>query len=145
MVLVRFGKVAETCLSVESAALALGMRGIDVRHEQAAAIAAHAWARLRRAPGVCMAASGPGTTNLITGIAHAWADGTPLVALGGSAPLGESGRGTFQEIDQLAMLKPCTKWAERICDPLRIPEFVARAFATAMAGKPLRANLFEEA
>jgi thiamine pyrophosphate-dependent acetolactate synthase large subunit-like protein len=123
-------------LSVESACLALGLRGIDVRHEQAAAIAAHAWARLRRAPGVCMAASGPGTTNLITGVAHAWADGTPIVALGGSAPLGESGRGTFQEIDQLAMMKPCTKWADRVSDPLRIPEFIARAFATAMAGKP---------
>ena len=123
-------------LSVESAALALGMRGIDVRHEQAASIAAHAWARLKRRPGVCMAASGPGTTNLITGIAHAWADGTPIVALGGSAPLGESGRGTFQEIDQRAMLRPCTKWADQVCDPRRIPEFIAQAFTVAMTGKP---------
>ena len=64
-------------LSVEAAALALGLRGIDVRHEQAAAMAAHAYARLRNRPGVCMAASGPGTTNLVTGVAHAWADGTP--------------------------------------------------------------------
>ena len=73
-------------LSVETAALRLGLRGIDVRHEQAAAMAAHAYARLRNRPGVCMAASGPGTANLVTGIAHAWADCTPVVALGGRRP-----------------------------------------------------------
>ncbi|MFO1055573.1 MAG: thiamine pyrophosphate-binding protein [Dongiaceae bacterium] len=70
-------------LSVESAALALGLRGIDVRHEQAAAIAAHAYARLRNRP-ACMAASGPGTANLVTGMAHAFVDCTPVLALGGS-------------------------------------------------------------
>ena len=72
-------------MAVESTALHLGLRGIDVRHEQAAAMAAHAYARLQNRPGVCMAASGPGTTNLITGMAHAWADCTPVLALGGSA------------------------------------------------------------
>ena len=123
-------------LAVESAALALGMRGIDVRHEQAAAIAAHAYARLRNVPGVCMAASGPGMTNLITGIAHAHADGTPLVALGGASPIAESHRGTFQEIDQLAMVASCTKWADRVSHARRIPEFLARAFGAAMSGKP---------
>ena len=111
-------------LSVEAAALALGMRGIDVRHEQAAAMAAHAYARLRNRPGVCMAASGPGTANLVTGVAHAWADGTPVLALGGSAPGGESGRGAFQELDQLAMMAPCTKWAERVHHAERIPELI---------------------
>ncbi len=123
-------------LAVEKAALDLGLRGIDVRHEQAAAIAAHASARLHNKPGVCMAASGPGTTNLITGIAHAWADGTPVVALGGSCPVSESHHGTFQEIDQLSMMAPCTKWAERVYHAERIPEIIARAFVTAMAGKP---------
>src|SRR5687767_1457006 len=86
-------------LSVESAALALGLRGIDVRHEQAAALAAHAYARLRNRPGICMAASGPGTTNLITGVAHAFVDCTPVVALGGSSPASQTHYGTFQEID----------------------------------------------
>ena len=98
------------------------MRGIDVRHEQAAAMAAHAYARLLNRPGVCMAASGPGTTNLVTGVAHAWADGTPVLALGGSGAGSQSGHGAFQEIDQLAMMAPCTKWAERVYDPRRIPE-----------------------
>jgi thiamine pyrophosphate-dependent acetolactate synthase large subunit-like protein len=114
-------------LSVESAALALGLRGIDVRHEQAAAMAAHAYARLRNRPGVCMAASGPGTTNLITGIAHAFVDCTPVIALGGSSPASQSPRGTFQEIDQLALLTPCTKWCDRVQHAERIPEFINRA------------------
>jgi thiamine pyrophosphate-dependent acetolactate synthase large subunit-like protein len=123
-------------LSVESAALALGLRGIDVRHEQAAAIAAHAYARLRNRPGVCMAASGPGTANLITGMAHAYVDCTPVLALGGSAPVSQSHLGTFQEIDQLAMMAPCTKWCDRVHHPERIPELIGRAIAEAMSGKP---------
>ena len=123
-------------LSVESAALSLGLRGIDVRHEQAAALAAHAYARLQNRPGVCMAASGPGTTNLITGIAHAFVDCTPVIALGGSSPASQSHMGTFQEIDQLAMMKPCTKWCDRIQHVERIPEFLNRALRHAMSGKP---------
>ena len=63
-------------LAVESACLKAGLRGIDVRHEQAAAMAGFAYARLLNRPGFCMAASGPATTNLITGVAHAWADCT---------------------------------------------------------------------
>jgi thiamine pyrophosphate-dependent acetolactate synthase large subunit-like protein len=55
-----------------------------------------------------MAASGPGVTNLVTGIAHAWADCTPVIALGGAAPVVTWHRGAFQDIDQLAMFKPCT-------------------------------------
>jgi thiamine pyrophosphate-dependent acetolactate synthase large subunit-like protein len=123
-------------LAVESAAMRLGMRGIDVRHEQAAAIAAHAYARLRKRPGVCMAASGPGVMNLVTGVAHAWADGVPVLALGGAAPTASSGRGVFQEIDQLSSMQPCTKWAARVHHPQRIPELLDVAMRTAMSGKP---------
>ncbi len=75
-------------LAVESAALKLGLRGIDVRHEQAAAMAGFAYSRLLNKPSFCMAASGPATTNLVTGIAHAWADCTPVIGLGGAAPVG---------------------------------------------------------
>jgi acetolactate synthase-1/2/3 large subunit len=123
-------------LMVEAEALGRGLRGIDVRHEQAAAMMAHAYARLRLRPGVCMAASGPGVTNLVTGVAHAWADGVPIIALGGSAPVGTWGRGAFQEIDQLAMMQPCTKWAARVHHPKRIPEVLNEAFSRAMSGKP---------
>ena len=74
-------------LAVEKACLNEGLRGIDVRHEQAAAMAGFAYSRLRNQIGVCMAASGPATTNLVTGVAHAWADCTPILALGGAAPV----------------------------------------------------------
>jgi thiamine pyrophosphate-dependent acetolactate synthase large subunit-like protein len=121
---------------VETASLKLGLRGIDVRHEQAGAMAAHAYARLRNRPGVCIAASGPGTTNLVTGLAHAWADGVPVIALGGASPTATSGRGVFQEIDQLAMMRPCTKWAERAHHPHRLPELVNAAVRQAMSGRP---------
>ena len=113
-----------------------GIRPIDVRHEQAAAFMGQAYARLLNRPGVCMAASGPGVTNLITGVANAYIDCVPLVAVGGSSPFGTYGRQVFQEIDQLAMMKPCTKWAERVYLPKRIPEMVNVAFQQAMTGKP---------
>jgi len=123
-------------LAVERAAIDLGLRGIDVRHEQAGAMAAHAYSRIRSRPGVCMAASGPGATNLITGLAHSWADCTPVVALGGSSPVSTSNRGAFQEIDQLSMMVPCTKWAERVHHAHRIPEMINMAFNQAMTGRP---------
>jgi acetolactate synthase-1/2/3 large subunit len=123
-------------MQVELEAMKRGLRGIDVRHEQAAAMMAHAYTRLRLRPGVCMAASGPATTNLITGVAHAWADGVPIIALGGASPVGAAGRGVFQEIDQLAMMAPCTKWAARVHHAKRIPELLDQAFRQAMAGKP---------
>ncbi|MQA17034.1 MAG: hypothetical protein GEV09_23750 [Pseudonocardiaceae bacterium] len=125
-------------LSVEKSCMAIGIRGIDVRHEQAAAMMAHSYGRLLNRPGVCMAASGPGTTNLVTGVANAHADSAPLVALGGSSPVGVYGRGGFQEVDQLAIMKPITRWAERVYDPARIPEYIACAFreASGVMGNP---------
>jgi len=122
-------------LAVESACLKLGLRGIDVRHEQAAAMAGFAYARLLNKPGFCMAASGPATTNLVTGVAHAWADCTPIVALGGAAPVSTWHRGAFQDTDQLALFKPITKWADRVHNPKRIPELIHLAIAQAMTGR----------
>jgi thiamine pyrophosphate-dependent acetolactate synthase large subunit-like protein len=123
-------------LDAESACIAEGIRSIDVRHEQAAAMMAHAWARVTGRVGVCMAASGPGTTNLITGVGNAWADAAPLLAVGGAAPLVTSGRGIFQECDQLSLFKPITKWADRCLDPKRIPDMVATAMRQARTGRP---------
>ncbi len=122
-------------LAVELACLKLGLRGIDVRHEQAAAMAGFAYARLLNKPGFCMAASGPATTNLVTGVAHAWADCTPIVALGGAAPVSTWHRGAFQDTDQLALFKPITKWADRVHHPKRIPELIHLAVAQAMTGR----------
>src|SRR5918912_1494167 len=93
------------------------IRMIDVRHEQAAALSAQAYARLLQKPGVCMGASGPGAINLTTGVASA---------------IGLYGRQTFQEIDQLSIFKPITKWADRVVNLKRIPEMVNNAFQKAM-------------
>jgi len=113
-----------------------GIRPIDVRHEQAAALMAQAYSRVTQKPSVCMAASGPGVINLTTGVANALIDCAPVVAVGGSSAIRKIGRQEFQEIDQLAIMKPCTKWADRVVNLKRIPEMVNTAFQKAMGGKP---------
>ena len=123
-------------MAAETASVEEGLRAIDVRHEQAAAMMAHAYGRVKNTLGVCMAASGPGATNLITGVANAWADAAPLLAIGGSAPVGTRGRGVFQEMDQVAAFKPITKWAEQCTDPKRVPELVVTAARHALGGRP---------
>ncbi len=123
-------------LDAESSCIKEGIRSIDVRHEQAAAMMAHAWGRVSGRVGVCMAASGPGSMNMTTGVANAWADAAPLLAIGGSAPLVMSGKGIFQECDQLSVFKPITKWADRCLDPRQIPDMVAAALRQARAGRP---------
>jgi thiamine pyrophosphate-dependent acetolactate synthase large subunit-like protein len=123
-------------LSAERAWIDAGMRAIDVRHEESAAMMAHAYARVARRPGLCMAASGPGTANLVAGMANALVDGAPVLAVGGSAAISDRGRGGFQEIDQVAMMRPVTKWAEQVHDSRRVPEFVATALRHATSGAP---------
>src|SRR6202047_4036596 len=75
-------------LETEAACIKLGIRAIDTRHEQAAALAAHAWTRVTRRPGVAIGCSGPGAINLATGVANAFTDCAPLVAIGGGGPRG---------------------------------------------------------
>src|SRR6202008_4833393 len=111
-------------------------RSIDVRHEQAAAMAAHAYSRVIGKPGVCFAASGPGVTNLITGVGNAFLDAVPVVALGGASAVAQAGMGAFQEMDQVGMFKPITKHSERVYDAARIPEIIAKAFRIAPSGQP---------
>ena len=123
-------------LETESELVRLGTKMIDTHHEQAAAMMAHAWTRLTRKPGVCMASSGPGTINLLTGVANAFIDASPLIAIGGSSPRVSLGMEAFQEIDQVSMFRPATKWAERIYDARRIPEMVETAFRHATTGRP---------
>ena len=123
-------QLAETSCAKE------GIRMIDVRHEQAAALSAQAYSRLLQKPAVCMAASGPGVINLATGVANALIVCAPVVAVGGSSAINQFGRQTFQEIDQLAIMRGCTKWADRVINIKRIPEMVNTAFQKAMGGKP---------
>jgi thiamine pyrophosphate-dependent acetolactate synthase large subunit-like protein len=123
-------------LLAESKCIEQDIRMIDVRHEQAAAFAAQAYSRVTQKPGVCMAASGPAAINLSTGLANALIDCCPVVGFGGSSPLGQVGRQVFQEIDQVAILKGCVKYADRLINIKRIPQQVNFAFQTALLGKP---------
>src|SRR4029453_13596440 len=108
-------------LETEAAAIALGIRAIDHRHEQAAAFAAHAYTRVLRRPGVCMGAPGPGAPHPPTGVATAFTDCAPLVPIGGASPRVSFGMEAFQEIDQLAVFKPVTKGGARGSAPPRAP------------------------
>src|SRR5579862_9725965 len=123
-------------LLAEATCITEGIRMIDVRHEQAAAFACQAYSRLRQTPSVCMAASGPGVTNLITGMANALVDCCPVVAFGGSSPQAQFGRQVFQEIDQVELMRGCCKHVDRIINLKRIPQQINFALQKAMTGKP---------
>src|SRR5437773_8591808 len=104
-----FSRMGCRLLETASACIMLGARAVDTRHEQAASMMAHAYSRLTRRPGVCMGCSGPGTTNLVTGVANAFVDAAPLIAVGGSSPRVYLEMEAFQEIDQVAVMRPITK------------------------------------
>jgi thiamine pyrophosphate-dependent acetolactate synthase large subunit-like protein len=123
-------------LLAEATCIKEGIRMIDVRHEQAAAFACQAYSRLKQVPSVCMAASGPGVTNLITGMANALVDCCPVVALGGSSPLSQFGRQVFQEIDQVELMRGCCKYVDRLINLKRIPQQINFALQKAISGKP---------
>jgi acetolactate synthase-1/2/3 large subunit len=113
-----------------------GIRLIDTRHEQAAAHAADAWARLTRGVGVAVVTAGPGVTDAVTGVANAWAANVPLVLLGGAAPTFNQGRGSLQEMPQTQLFAGITKWSDRVPSADLVPSFLARAFRVARAGRP---------
>lgn len=113
-----------------------GIRTIDVRHEQAAAMMAHAWSVYTGKPGVCFLTAGPGFTNGLTGIANAFLDNAPMVVLCGRHPLRDDLKGALQEMNQIDMVKPITKWAATCYDARRIPEYLSIAFRAAVGGRP---------
>ena len=113
-----------------------GIRLVDTRHEQAAAHAADAWARLTRGVGVAIVTAGPGVTDAVTGVANAWAAASPLLLLGGAAPTFNQGRGALQEMAQVPLFAGITKWADRVPSTALVPSFLARAFRVALAGRP---------
>ena len=112
------------------------IRAIDVRHEQTAAMMAHAWSIYTGTPGVCLVTAGPGFTNAVTGIANAYLDNAPLVVLSGRHPLRDDLTGALQELDQISIVKPITKWAQTCHDISRIPEYLSIAFREAVSGRP---------
>src|SRR5215475_11438472 len=112
------------------------IRTILPRHEQGGAFAAEGYGRATGKPGVCMATSGPGATNLVTGIADAYMDSIPMVAITGQVPQEMIGRGAFQETDVFGMTLPVVKHSYLIMDIHEIPRVVKEAFYIAQTGRP---------
>jgi len=113
-----------------------GLRHVLVRHEQAAAHAADGYARAAGRAGVCVATSGPGATNLVTGLATAHMDNTPVVAITGQVPRAMIGRDAFQETDIIGITQPITKHNRLVEDVEELAEAVHEVFAVAREGRP---------
>ncbi len=109
---------------------------ILTRHEQGAVHAAQGFARATGKVGVCMATSGPGATNLVTGIADAMIDSTPIIAITAQVVSNSLGTDEFQEVDIIGVTMPITKWNYQITSPDEIPEIIAKAFYLAQTGRP---------
>ena len=112
------------------------LKHILTRHEQGAIHAAQGYARVSKNVGVCLATSGPGATNLITGLADAYIDSTPLVCITGQVASHLLGTDAFQETDVLGVSTPVTKWNFRVTKAEEIPEAIAKAFFVAQSGRP---------
>lgn len=106
------------------------------RHEQGAAHAAQAYAMVTGKPGICFATSGPGATNLVTGIANAFLDSIPMVFITAQVVSGLIGTDAFQETDIIGVSMPVTKWNCQVKTPQEIPETIAKAFYIAKSGRP---------
>lgn len=113
-----------------------GIKHILTTHEQGAAHAADGYARATGRTGVCMATSGPGATNLVTGIATAYMDSVPLVAITGQVPSSMIGRDSFQEVDITGITEPITKHNFLVKDVEKIAETMRMAFEIASSGRP---------
>ncbi|MBA4459496.1 MAG: biosynthetic-type acetolactate synthase large subunit [Nitrosopumilaceae archaeon] len=112
------------------------IRHILTRHEQSASHMADGFGRVSRKPGVCFATSGPGATNILTGIATAQADSSPMIAVTGQVPVAMIGRDAFQESDIIGMANPVVKYAFQPRDAKEIPEVVRKGFFIAETGRP---------
>ncbi len=121
---------------IYDACVDFGIRIIDTHHEQAAAMAADAFGRVKRQPGVCLVTAGPGFTNAVTGIAGAYLSNSPCLLLSGKSGIEENDRLPLQDIDQQSVITPITKWARTIFDTKRIPEYISTAYKKAISGKP---------
>ena len=130
-----FGYPGGSVLSIYNELLDSEIRHILVRHEQCAAHMADGYARAKNVPGVCLATSGPGTTNLVTGIATAYADSVPLIALTGQVAAGSLGQGAFQEVDAYSLLMPITKHSYRVLDVNRLPHAISEAWDICQMGR----------
>jgi acetolactate synthase-1/2/3 large subunit len=131
-----FGLVGGHIYPIFESCVEMGIRVIDVRHEESAAHMAEGWALATGKPGVCTGTAGPGFTNMLTGIANSFAGGTPLLALGGHASIDEFDTGALQDFNQLDVVKPMTKFARAVYQVDRIPDYMGMALRHATSGRP---------
>ena len=123
-------------LPIYDGCLAEGIQIVDMRHEQACAHAGDAYARLTRNVGVAIVTAGPGVTDAVTGVANAYSARSPLLLIGGAAPLGLRGLGALQETEQVGLLRPITKGSWTVAETRQIPEVLTTAIRTALTGRP---------
>jgi acetolactate synthase I/II/III large subunit len=131
-----FGIPGEETLDLNESLDGSSIAFIPVRHEQGGAYMADMYGRLTRHAGVCLGTLGPGATNLITAVADAFLDRSPLVALTGQADMERMHKESHQHIDVISMFRPVTKWNARLQSARVIPEVVRKAFKVAQAQKP---------
>ncbi|MCG8402152.1 MAG: biosynthetic-type acetolactate synthase large subunit [Firmicutes bacterium] len=131
-----FGYPGGATLPLYDALYHSSLKHVLVRHEQGAVHAADGYARTTGRVGVCIATSGPGATNLVTGIANAYMDSVPLVIITGQVPTSQVGTDSFQEVDITGITMPVTKHNYLVKDPGQLPRIVKNAFHIAASGRP---------
>jgi acetolactate synthase-1/2/3 large subunit len=131
-----FGYPGGAILPVYDALNKTTIKHVLVRHEQGAAHAADGYARVTGKVGVCLATSGPGATNLVTGIANAYMDSVPMVVITGQVSTGMVGTDAFQEVDITGITLPITKHNFLVKDPNQLPVIIKKAFHLASTGRP---------
>ncbi|KAK4426594.1 2-hydroxyacyl-CoA lyase [Sesamum alatum] len=131
-----FGVVGIPVTSLANRAVALGVRFIAFHNEQSAGYAASAYGYLTRRPGVLLTVSGPGCVHGLAGLSNATANAWPMVMISGSSEQSFTGRGDFQELDQLAAVKPFSKFSAKATDITKIPKSVFSVVDWAVAGRP---------
>src|SRR5436190_14607339 len=130
-----FTLVGDHLNEVLAVAAAAGIRIVDMRHESGVTHMADAWARLHRKPALSLVTGGPGHTNSLTGIATANLAASPLIAVSGSRASTLAHRQAFQDIDQVAMVRPITKWSAEAPAASQIPFYLRRAYEIANSGR----------
>jgi acetolactate synthase-1/2/3 large subunit len=131
-----FGYPGGAILPVYDALNTTTIKHVLVRHEQGAAHMADGYARVTGKVGVCLATSGPGATNLVTGIANAYMDSVPMVVITGQVATGMVGTDAFQEVDITGITLPITKHNFLVKEPAQLPVIVKKAFLLASTGRP---------
>ena len=131
-----FGYPGGTIMPVYDALVGSNLQHFLCRHEQGAALAADAYGRVTRRAGVCIATSGPGATNLVTGIANAFMDSVPMVIITGQVPSALQGTDAFQEVDIFGITLPIVKHSYIVREVADIPRIVNEAFELAQSGRP---------